>query len=48
MGLSSREPDGIASLRHSKVVLDLGSGGGFDAFVAGPKVGAEGRVISVG
>jgi ubiquinone/menaquinone biosynthesis C-methylase UbiE len=29
------------------VVLDLGSGGGFDCFVAGPKVGAAGRVIGV-
>jgi SAM-dependent methyltransferase len=34
-------------LRAGEVVLDLGSGGGFDCFIAGPKVGATGRVIGV-
>jgi len=47
MGLSCGKPTAIASLRPGEVVLDLGSGGGFDCFVAGPKVGATGRVIGV-
>jgi SAM-dependent methyltransferase len=34
-------------LRQGETVLDLGSGGGFDCFIAGPKVGAMGRVIGV-
>lgn len=47
MGLSCGNPTAIAALRPGEVVLDLGSGGGFDCFVAGPKVGATGRVIGV-
>ncbi len=47
MGLSCGNPTAIASLKPGEVVLDLGSGGGFDCFVAGPKVGAKGRVIGV-
>lgn len=47
MGLSCGNPTAIASLRPGEVVLDLGAGGGFDCFVAGPKVGASGRVIGV-
>lgn len=47
MGLSCGNPTAIAALRPGEVVLDLGSGGGFDCFVAGPKVGASGRVIGV-
>ncbi len=47
MGLSCGNPSVIASLQRGEIVLDLGSGGGFDCFVAGPKVGAEGRVIGV-
>ncbi len=47
MGLSCGNPTAIASLRAGDVVLDLGSGGGFDAFIAGPKVGPTGRVIGV-
>lgn len=47
MGLSCGNPTAIASLRPGEVVLDLGAGGGFDCFVAGPKVGALGRVIGV-
>lgn len=47
MGLSCGNPTAIAALKPGEVVLDLGSGGGFDAFVAGPKVGATGRVIGV-
>lgn len=47
MGLSCGNPTAIASLKPGEVVLDLGSGGGFDCFIAGPKVGAAGRVIGV-
>jgi SAM-dependent methyltransferase len=47
MGLSCGNPTALASLREGEVVLDLGSGGGFDCFVAGPKVGPAGRVIGV-
>jgi arsenite methyltransferase len=47
MGLSCGNPTAIASLRSGEVVVDLGSGGGFDCFIAGPKVGATGRVIGV-
>jgi SAM-dependent methyltransferase len=47
MGLSCGNPTALASLREGEVVLDLGSGGGFDVFVAGRKVGSSGRVIGV-
>jgi SAM-dependent methyltransferase len=47
LGLSCGNPTAIAALRAGEVVLDLGSGAGFDAFIAGPKVGAAGRVIGV-
>jgi SAM-dependent methyltransferase len=47
MGLSCGNPTALASLRPGEIVLDLGSGGGFDCFVAGPRVGATGRVIGV-
>ncbi|MDX2146503.1 MAG: arsenite methyltransferase [Planctomycetota bacterium] len=47
MGLSCGNPSALASLKPGEVVLDLGAGGGFDCFVAGPKVGARGRVIGV-
>jgi SAM-dependent methyltransferase/protein-tyrosine-phosphatase len=47
MGLSCGNPTALASLRPGEVVLDLGSGGGFDCFVAGPKVGRNGKVIGV-
>ncbi len=47
MGLSCGNPTAIANLQAGQVVLDLGSGGGFDVFLAGPKVGATGRVIGV-
>ena len=47
MGLSCGNPLAIASLQPGEVVLDLGSGGGFDAFLAAPRVGAAGRVIGV-
>jgi arsenite methyltransferase len=47
MGLSCGNPTAIANLKDGDVVIDLGSGGGFDCFIAGPKVGARGRVIGV-
>ena len=47
MGLSCGNPTAIASLKPGEVVLDLGAGGGFDAFIAGRKVGPTGRVIGV-
>lgn len=47
MGLSCGNPTAIASLNEGEVVLDLGSGGGFDVFIAGKKVGASGRVVGV-
>ena len=47
MGLSCGNPTALAALRQGETVLDLGSGGGLDCFVAGPKVGAGGRVIGV-
>lgn len=47
MGLSCGNPTAIAALRAGEVVLDLGSGGGMDCFMAGPRVGPTGRVIGV-
>lgn len=47
MGLSCGNPTALAALRPGEVVLDLGSGGGFDCYIAGPKVGVRGRVIGV-
>jgi arsenite methyltransferase len=47
MGLGCGNPKAIASLKPGEVVVDLGSGGGFDCFLAAAEVGAEGRVIGV-
>lgn len=47
LGLSCGNPTALASLVPGEVVLDLGCGGGFDCFIAGPRVGADGRVIGV-
>jgi SAM-dependent methyltransferase len=47
MGLSCGNPNAQATLQPGEVVLDLGSGGGFDVFIAGRKVGATGRAIGV-
>ncbi len=47
MGLGCGNPLTIASLRDGEVVLDLGSGGGFDCFLAAKQVGDDGRVIGV-
>jgi SAM-dependent methyltransferase len=47
MGLGCGNPRAIASLQPGEIVLDLGSGGGFDAFLAAHEVGTEGKVIGV-
>lgn len=47
MGLGCGNPVAISSLKEGEVVLDLGSGGGFDAFLASRKVGKTGKVIGV-
>ena len=47
MGLSCGNPAALAALKPGETVLDLGSGGGFDMFIAGRKVGATGRAIGV-
>ncbi len=47
MGLSCGNPTALAQLKAGQVVLDLGSGGGFDVFIAAGKVGASGRAIGV-
>jgi len=47
MGLGCANPLAIASLRPGETVLDIGSGGGFDAFLAAQAVGGEGQVIGV-
>ena len=47
MGLSCGNPVAMAALMPGQTVIDLGSGGGFDAFQAGEKVTASGHVIGV-
>lgn len=47
MGLGCGNPQAIASLQPGETVLDLGSGGGFDCFLAVRAVGEEGQVIGV-
>lgn len=47
MGLGCGNPQAIAALRVGETVLDLGSGGGFDCFLAAAQVGDSGRVIGV-
>lgn len=47
MGLSCGNPVAIAALHEGQIVLDLGSGGGFDVFQAGAMVKETGRVIGV-
>ena len=45
MGLGCGNPQAIAALKKGERVLDLGSGGGFDCFLAARRVGRSGRVI---
>ncbi len=47
LGLGCGNPQAIAALKPGERVLDLGSGGGFDAFLAARQVGPAGRVIGV-
>ena len=47
LGLGCGNPTGIAGLKAGEVVLDLGSGGGFDCFLAADQVGPTGQVIGV-
>lgn len=47
MGLGCGNPVALASLIEGETVLDLGSGGGFDCFLAASKVGKNGKVIGV-
>ena len=47
MGLGCGNPQAIASLKPGETVLDLGSGGGFDCFLAARQVGSAGTVIGV-
>jgi SAM-dependent methyltransferase len=47
LGLGCGNPVALASLRPGEAVLDLGSGAGFDCFLAAQQVGPDGRVIGV-
>jgi len=47
LGLGCGNPVALASLREGEIVLDLGSGGGLDSFLAANMVGKKGRVIGV-
>ncbi len=47
LGLGCGNPIALASLKRGEVVLDLGSGAGFDCFLAADKVGPEGKVIGI-
>ncbi len=47
MGLGCGNPQAIAALQPGETVLDLGSGGGFDCFLAAARVGNDGHVIGV-
>lgn len=47
MGLSCGNPSAMASLRPGEIVVDLGSGGGLDVFLASKLVGPTGRAIGI-
>ena len=47
LGLGCGNPQAIAALRPDEVVIDLGSGAGFDCFLAAQQVGTQGHVIGV-
>ena len=47
LGLGCGNPVALASIKEGETVLDLGSGAGFDCFLASHRVGATGKVIGV-
>jgi SAM-dependent methyltransferase len=47
LGLGCGNPIALASLKKGEVVIDLGSGAGFDSFLAAQRVGPKGKVIGV-
>src|SRR3990170_6369096 len=47
MGLGCGNPVALASLNEGETVLDLGSGGGMDVFLASKKVGSKGKIIGL-
>jgi SAM-dependent methyltransferase len=47
LGLGCGNPIALASLREGETVLDLGSGAGFDCFLAAGRVGPRGKVIGI-
>ncbi len=47
LGLGCGNPTALASLREGETMLDLGSGAGFDCFLAANRVGESGRVIGI-
>ncbi|MDR1774366.1 MAG: arsenite methyltransferase [Clostridioides sp.] len=47
LGLGCGNPQLVANIKEGEVVLDLGSGAGFDCFIAAAKVGEKGRVIGI-
>src|SRR5215204_5323665 len=47
MGLSCGNPTATAHLKEGEVVVDLGSGGGLDVFLAAQQVGATGKAIGI-
>jgi len=47
LGLGCGNPTGMGEIKEGDVVLDLGSGAGFDCFLAAKKVGDSGKIIGV-
>lgn len=47
LGIGCGNPQAIASLKKGEIVLDLGSGAGFDCFLASKDVGEKGKVIGI-
>ncbi|ERF71661.1 hypothetical protein EPUS_00650 [Endocarpon pusillum Z07020] len=47
LGLSCGNPSAIAKLKEGETVIDLGSGAGFDVFLAAKKVGVHGKAIGI-
>jgi len=47
MGLGCGNPRAIASIKTGETILDLGSGGGFDCFLAAAETGGSGQVIGI-